>query len=403
MSSKDVSRPLEGVKIIDLTSVVMGPYCTKILGDMGAEVIKIESLEGDSLRFLPPARTDGVSAVFRWLNRGKRSVVLNLKESEGHALLLRLAKDADVIIHSMRPQAIQALGLDYESIKEQNSKIIYCNLLGYGRGGCYFGKAAYDDNIQAISGMAMLQAERNGKPDYISTVIADKISGLSAVYAVTAALFNRERNGAGVEVDVPMFEIMASFLLVEHLSGTIYDPPEGRAVYPRAVTPERRPFATVDGYISVMAYNDKQWRAFSEITGRPELMTDPRFRTLNDRSKNARDWCNALAEELLKRTTNDWIRVLDAAGIPAARVASTDDLFNDPHLREVGFFQSINDAQDGVLKMPGPPVIFGGKRSRLSNAGRPLGADTRDVLRQLGLDDVQIEQLHEQGLIKAMH
>lgn len=399
MNDSPPRLPLAGIKVIDLTSVIMGPYCTQTLCDMGAEVIKVESPEGDTLRAIPPARTRGNGALFRWLNRGKHSVVLNLKQAEGRALLLRMLEGADVLIHSMRPQAMQALGLGYEAVRAVNPRIVYCNLLGFGRGGRYFGQAAYDDTIQAVSGMAMLQAEQGGTPRYVSTVIADKIGGLTAVYAVTAALLQRERGGGGQEVEVPMFETMASFLLVEHLGGAVYTPAEGRPVYARAVSPERRPFATRDGYISVLAYNDKQWHAFADLVGRAELKTDPRFRTLRDRSDNVAEWCATLAAALGERTTAEWLPAFEAAGIPAARVNATDDLFTDPHLVDVGFFQQVDDAQDGPLTMPRPPVVFDGKPTPVQPGGPALGADTAAVLRGLGLSEERIRQLAAQGTV----
>lgn len=392
-------QPLSGIKVIDLTSVIMGPYCTQILCDMGAEVIKVESPGGDTLRAVPPARTADSSALFRWLNRGKRCVMLNLKEAEGRDLLLQMLSGADVLIHSMRPQAIEALGLDYASVRTLNPRLVYCNLLGFGRGGRYFGQAAYDDTIQAASGLAMLQAELTGTPQYVSSVVADKVSGLTAVYAVTSALLQRERGGSGQELDVPMFETMASFLLVEHLGGAVYTPPEGRPVYPRAVAPERRPFATKDGHISVLAYNDKQWQAFADLAGRPALKTDARFKTLRDRSSHVAAWCATLAETLRERTTAEWLPALEAAGIPAARVNATEDLFTDPHLCDVGFFQQVPDAQDGPLRMPRPPVVFGGVPSSAQSGGGALGADTAAVLRELGLSEERIQELDSRGIV----
>lgn len=394
------NTPLAGIKIVDLTSVIMGPYCTQILSDMGAEVIKVESPEGDTLRAIPPARTKGSSALYRWLNRGKRSLSLNLKNPEAKALLLQLVRDADVLIHSMRPQAMAALELDYDRVKDLNPKLVYCNLFGFGSGGRYFGQPAYDDTIQAVSGMAMLQSELAGQPQYVATVMADKVCGLTAVYAVTSALLQRERNGGvGTEVEVPMFETMASFLLVEHLTGSLYDPPEGRTVYPRAISRERRPFPTADGFISVLAYNDKQWSAFADLTGRPELKVDPRFRTLQDRSRNVAQWCTTVSDALAQRTTAEWLPALEAAGIPAARVNTTQDLFNDPHLQDVDFFQTIEDPQDGPLRMPRPPVIFGKTPAPLRPAGPPLGHDTRSLLQGLGLSDQSIQELCARGIV----
>lgn len=393
--------PLAGVRVLDLTSVMMGPYCTQILADLGADVIKVESPEGDVLRALPPARTPGNSAIARWLLRGKRSVVLNLKTNEGRELLLDLARQADVFIHSMRPQAIESLGLDYAAFRAVNARLVYCNLYGFGRGGRYAGMAAYDDTIQAACGLAMLQKEMLGTPSYVASVVADKICGLTGVYAVTSALLHRERTGHGQEVDVPMFETMTSFVLVEHLAGAVYTQDQGPPVYRRAVSPSRRPYATQDGFISVLVYNDKQWKAFAQLVGKPALATDPRFASLSDRSRNVDEWCAAVAAELTRLTTDEWLDQLSRAGVPAMRLNTTEDLLTDPHLQDVNFFVEVEDPQDGRLRMPRPPVIFSDAPCQVSEGGPALDADTDAVLAHLGLSAERIRGLRERGAIGA--
>lgn len=401
MTSTARTGPLAGTKVLDLTSVIMGPYCTQILADLGAEVIKIESPAGDTLRDIPPARTPGNGASFRWLNRGKRSVVLDLKQAQARSALLELAREADVFVHSMRPQAIAELGLEYAAFDKVNPDLVYCNLYGFGRGGRYAGMAAYDDTIQAACGLAMLQREMLGQPSYVASVVADKICGLTAVYAIMAALLHRERGGPGQEVDVPMFETMASFVLVEHLGGQLFTPPMGRPVYARAASPARRPYPTRDGFISVLVYNDKQWQAFTRLVNRRDLGSDPRFGSLRQRSLNVDAWCNAVAEQIAQRETAQWLQELPAIGVPAMALNSTDDLFNDPHLKDVGFFAEVQDAEDGPLRMPRPPVVFHRTPSTLHPGGPRLGQDTEQVLAGIGLDAAQIQRLRQDGWVQT--
>lgn len=391
--------PLSGFRILDLTSVMMGPYCTQVLADMGADVIKIEAPGGDTSRGVPPARNSGDSAQFRSLNRGKRGVVIDLQHPDGRAALLDLARTADAVVQSMRPRAVAKLGIGYTELAEVNPSIVYCNLLGFGRGGPYDGTAAYDDIIQACSGLVMLQNELLGEPQYMPTVLADKVTGLTGAYAVLAALLHRERTGEGQEVDVPMFETMASFVLVEHLSGQGFEPPLSRPVYQRVVTPSRKPFRTADGHLAVLVYNDKQWSRFAQIAGRPELIDDPRFATLTARSHNVADWNGTVGEILAGRSSDEWMQVLGEAGIPAMRLNRTDDLFTDPHLSEVGFFQTIDDPVDGRMRFPGAPVHFSRTPGGFDRAGPLLGENTVQTLREAGFDDARIQALLDSGAI----
>ena len=391
--------PLAGIKVLDLTSVIMGPYCTQILADLGAEVIKIESPSGDTLRAIPPARTPGNGACFRWLNRGKRSVVLDLKQPEARDALLELAREADVFVHSMRPQAIARLRLEHAAFEAVNPALVYCNLYGFGRGGRYAGMAAYDDTIQAACGLARLQEEMLGQPSYVASVVADKVCGLTGAYAIMAALLHRERGGPGQEVDVPMFETMASFMLVEHLGGQLFTPPTGRPVYARATSPARRPYPTRDGFISVLVYNDKQWQAFTRLVDRPDLGADPRFCSLQQRSLHVEAWCNAVAAQIAVHETAHWLERLPPIGVPAMALNRTDDLFTDPHLQDVGFFAEVPDARDGPLRMPRSPVVFQRTPAPVHAGGPTLGQDTEHVLASIGLSPLQIQAMHKRGVI----
>ena len=297
----------------------------------------------------------------------------------------------------MRPQAIDRLGLNYGNISAANPSIIYCNLLGFGRSGRYSGLAAYDDAIQAACGLASLQEELIGRPAYIPTVLADKVTGLTAIYSILAALFHRERTGIGQEIDVPMFETMVAFVLVEHLCGAAFDPPLSRPVYPRVMARSRTPFATLDGELSVLVYNDKQWVNFARIAGREDLVHDPRFRTLPDRSRNLDAWNAAVAEIIATRTTADWLSVLADAGVPAMKVNTTEELFSDPHLEDVGFFKTIEHPIDGQLRLPGFPVQFSRTPAGFDSAARQQGEDTLEVLRAAGFTEERIADLQSAG------
>lgn len=393
--------PLAGIRVLDLTSVLMGPCCTQILADLGADVVKLESPEGDTTRYVGVAREHGRTGTFLLVNRGKRGIVVDLRRKEGKELCLKLMRNADVLIHSIRPQAIEKLGLHYGAAKAANPQIIYCNLLGFGRGGRYSGKAAYDDTIEAASGLAMLQAEQIGTPQYVTTVVADKVGALTAAYAVMAAIVHRCKTGEGQEVEVGMFESMTAFLLAEHLTGAVFDPPLSRPVYPRLVAASRRPFKTADGYISVMVYNDKQWNAFARIANRPDLADDERFATTAARSKHVAEYYEFIEAIIAAQSTGYWLEAFDQAGIPAIRLNRTDDLFDDPHLNDVGFFKFVDTARDGRLKLYGSPVKFSRTQAEFKAVAPDLGEHTREVLSEAGLRPQEIDELVKQRIVAA--
>jgi len=371
----------------------MGPYTTQIMADLGADVIKIESPTGDTTRALPPGPTDDCGAMFMNVNRGKRSLVLDLKSGKGREALLRLAEHADVFIHSMRLKAMQRLGLTYEDLKLRNDKIIYANLYGYGRDGPYADFPAYDDIVQAASGIVALQAAlSDGRPTYLATVVADKVAGLTAAYAVIAALFSRERGGKGQEIEVPMFETLASFTMLEHLCGSLFDPPLGPPGYKRALSPERRPYRTKDGYIAVMIYNDRHWRNFFDAIGNPEWSREPMFETLRTRTENITTVLGRLAGVLAEKTTDEWMAIFEQAQCPAMPVRTIDDLIDDPHLEKVGFWHRC-ETPHGNLRMPGVPVRFSETPGTPGRPGPRLGSDSRDVLAEAGFSDDEIAEL----------
>jgi crotonobetainyl-CoA:carnitine CoA-transferase CaiB-like acyl-CoA transferase len=391
--------PLAGVKVLDLTSVLMGPYATQIFADLGADVIKIEGPSGDTTRFIPPGPDPSRGAMFLNVNRGKRSLALDLKQPAARDAVLRLAQDADVFIHSMRAQAIARLGLDYAAVGAANPRIVYANLYGFGRDGPYRDYPAYDDIVQAASGIVDLQARLSGGvPTYSANVIADKVSGLTGAYAVIAALFARERTGQGQEVEVPMFETMVSFAAVEHLCGSLFNPPQGPPVYPRATSPARRPYRTADGYIGVMIYNDKHWQAFFRELGNPEWSADPMFVTMRSRSENIGAVLARVAGELESRTSDQWMELFRRAEIPATPIASLEDLLHDAHLEQTGFWEERH-TEAGDLRFPGIPTKFYQTPGAIGDPGPALGADSDAILQQAGFSESEIAAMAATGAV----
>jgi len=375
--------PLAGVRVIDLTAMVMGPYCTQILADMGADVIKIEPPEGDGTRYISVGPVSGMGGIFVNVNRGKRSVVLDLRSDPGKVALRALVKEADVFIHSMRARAIAKLGFSYEDVAGINPAIVYTNCYGYGRRGPDKDLTAYDDTIQAECGLPAVQRMLTGEANYVGTILADKVSGMTAVYATMMALFHRERTGEGQEVEVAMFETMASFMLVEHANGAMFSPPLGPAIYPRAVAPNRKPYRTRDGYISALIYNDKQWSTFVEAV-RPPWASDPSYATLELRARKIDTVYRLLADTFKERTTQEWLDLFRSLDIPAAPLRTPDELMNNPHLEAVGFFETV-DSPQGPVRFPGVPTWFSRTPGRVAGAAPLLGADTQAVFEEFGL------------------
>ena len=373
--------PLAGVRVIDLTSMVMGPYCTQIMADMGADVIKIEPPEGDNTRYISVGPAPDLAGVFVNVNRGKRSVVLDLRSDDGKDALRRLIAGADVFIHSMRAKAIARLGFGYDDVAAIKPDIVYSNAYGYSRRGPDRDRPAYDDTIQAECGLPYVQQMLTGKADFVGTIMADKVAGLTVLYATMMALFHRERTGEGQEVEVGMFETMASFMLVEHANGAMFDPPLSQAHYPRAVAPNRRPYKTRDGYVAALIYNDKHWSLFVDAV--KPAWAGPELATLAQRAKQIDRIYGLLGETFEQRTTQEWLDLLLSLGIPAAPLRSTDELFDNPHLNAVGFFETI-DTPHGRQRFPGVPTWFSQTPGRVAGAAPSLGAHTREVLAELG-------------------
>jgi len=373
--------PLAGIRVVDLTAMVFGPYATQIMADMGADVIKIEPPAGDATRYINAGPTPELGGVFTNVNRGKRSLVLDLRQEEDKATLRALIATADVFIHSMRGKAIAKLGFDYQAVKAIKSDIVYTNCYGYSRRGPDGDKPAYDDTIQAECGIPHLQQLMTGKPDFMATIIADKVAGLTGLYATMMALFHRERTGEGQEVEVSMFETMASFMLTEHASGMLFEPPLGPAHYHRVVARNRKPYATKDGHVAALVYNDKHWNAFVAAVNPPWATEE--FDTLAKRAKQIDRVYGLLGETFAERTTQEWLELLEVLHIPAAPLRTTDELFDNAHLNAIGFFETVETPQ-GPVRFPGVPTWFSQTPGRVAGGAPELGAHSREVLDELG-------------------
>jgi crotonobetainyl-CoA:carnitine CoA-transferase CaiB-like acyl-CoA transferase len=372
--------PLSGVRVVDLTSMVMGPYATQIMADMGAEVIKVEPPAGDNTRFISVGPAPGMSGVFVNVNRGKRSIVLDLQSEDGKAALRSLLEGADVFIHSMRAKAIARLGFDYGAVAAINPAIVYTNCYGYGHRGPDRDRPAYDDTIQAECGLTAVQQMLTGEPGFVGTIVADKVAGMTALYATMMALFHRERTGEGQEVEVAMFETMAAFMLVEHANGALFDPPLGPAYYPRAVAPNRKPYRTKDGYVAALIYNDKHWSLFVDAV-KPAWASDE-LATLEQRARQIDRVYGLLGETFLERSTAQWLELLGTLGIPAAPIQTPDELFDNAHLDAVGFFETV-DSTHGKIRFPGVPTWFSRTPGKVAGPAPTLGEDTEAVLAEI--------------------
>jgi crotonobetainyl-CoA:carnitine CoA-transferase CaiB-like acyl-CoA transferase len=410
---------LAGVRIVDLTAVIFGPYCTQILADYGADVIKVEAPEGDTTRWTGPSLDHGRAAIFLAANRNKRSVVLDLKQPAAREALLALVDSADVFVHSVRPQKLEKLGLDPEALMARNPRLIYAGLHGFGSDGPYAGQPAYDDIIQGLSGVADLMERQTGTPRYFPTIAADKACGQVAAHAVLAALFQRERTGRGQCVEVPMFESMTSFMLLEHFYGRHLaqegEPGPARgadadgegdaaqahsAGYPRLLTPWRRPQRTADGHVCILPYTTAHWKLFFEHTGHPELASDPRFQDIASRTRHIAELYEIAGEIVAHRDTAWWLELCKRLEIPAAPVNRLEDMEHDPHLKAVGLFPTVHGDDGSACRLVRNPV-------RLADSEVPmrmppsLGEHTLEVLAEAGLDADAIRRLVGSGAART--
>ena len=395
-----MSGPLDGVKVIEMSTMLMAPYATQILGDMGADVVKIESPAGDPVRGIGPLRNPGMGAIFLNVNRSKRSIVLDLKHPDGHAAALDLVKGADVVVCNVRPQAMTRLGLDYAAMAKVNPRIIYASLFGYGQSGPYAAKPAFDDLIQgAIAVPWLSHMADGGEPRYSPTAIVDRGVALWAVGQISAALYSRDRTGQGVQIEIPMFEMMASFVLGDHLSGHTFDPPLGAMGYPRMLNPDRRPYPTKDGFVCAMVYTDRHWRSFFKALGREdEFERDPRYSSMTSRTENIVALYKELAHLLVTRTTAEWLAFFDEADIPAMPLHSPDTLTADPHLQATDFFSFVDHPSEGRLRQMAFPSTWSTSQPQPGRHAPRLGEHSIEVLKEAGFSDERIAMLLSGGV-----
>jgi crotonobetainyl-CoA:carnitine CoA-transferase CaiB-like acyl-CoA transferase len=394
--------PLDGVRVLDLTTVVMGPYATQILADFGADVVKVEPPEGDVMRYNKPFRHAGMGHIFLNANRNKRSIVLDLKQPAAREACLALARRADVMVYNIRPQAMARLKLSYEEVRAVNPRILYVGAFGYSQRGPYAAKAAYDDLIQGAAGLPWLLKEAGAEsPRYAPAIIADRSVGLHTANAICAGLYRREKTGAGQRIDVPMFESLLQTVLGEHLSGYTYEPPVSEPGYARMLAKERRPYQTRDGYVCVLVYNDKQWRAFFELIGRQDLLSDPHFATQEARSQHFDEAYSLVADAMLTRSTDEWIAALERADIPVQRMNSLKDIVEDPHLAAIGYFRSVEHPSEGRIRSMAVPSEWSESSPEYRRHAPRLGEHTREVLREAGLTEAAIEALIASGAARV--
>lgn len=398
MSGTNKNVPLQGIKVLDLSSVVVGPVATQFLADYGAQVIKIEPPEGDLLRKLGGASVSGsMSSKFLHLNRNKRSVVLNLKTDQGKQALLRLCEQVDVVVVNMRPKALERAGLTYDALSAINPRLIYCSLLGFGRGGRYANKPAYDSIIQGASGIASVVDKMYGQPGYVPMVMADHTVGLIAVQMILMALFQRSQTGMGEEIEIPMLENMAAFVMAEHMYLRTFEPPLGGNFDPRITDPQTRPIKTKDGYICLSANTNQQAFGFFDAIGHPDLKSDPRFCSVAARFKHTRDYFDLRSRALLEKTTQAWLEIFDTLSVPAMPYNTLESLPADPHLQDVGLFQQVQHPTEGAIWNIGLPNTLRNGAPAAYSPPPELGADTEAVLREFGVGTQEIATLMAQA------
>ena len=394
-----MAGPLEGVRVLDLTTVVMGPYATQMLAEYGADVVKVESPEGDVMRLSGPMRNAGMGHLFMNVNRGKRSIVLDLKTEGGRDVALALTRRADVLVTNIRPQAMRRLSLAYDDVRAVNPRLIYAGAFGFSQRGPYAARPAYDDLIQGMSGIPWLASEAGAEvPRYAPLILADRVVGLQLLGAVVAALYRRERTGLGQRVDVPMYEGFLSVVLGEHLAGRLFDPPIDGPGYRRSLAHDRRPYPTRDGHVCVLIYSDKHWRRFFEAIGRPEIFRDdPRFSTHGARVRHIGEVYGYLRDLLATRTTAEWLEVFAGADIPAAPMLSLDDVLADPHLAAIGYFRQGHHPSEGAVVELAVPTEWSESQPQPPGPAPRLGEHGDEILREAGFAPERIEHLRASG------
>ena len=393
---------LKGIRVLDLTTVVLGPYATQILADFGADVVKVEPPGGDVFRSVRPGHSGELGAGFLNTNRNKRSIAIDLRNEGGRSVFEALARQADVVVHNMRPKSAKKLGVDFESLKAVNDRIIYCFASGFGQAGEKADEPAYDDTIQAASGLAYLNANAEGDPRFLPTIIADKVGGLHLAMAVLAALASADRGRKAICIEAPMFESLVSFLMLEQLGGRTFDPPLGGIGYDRLLSPHRKPFRTKDGFISIIPYTAQHWTRFLGLVGLEELAGDRRVLDPVERSRNVDMLYSIIAESTPGRTTNEWIGLLRKLDIPHARVNRLDELLDDPHLRQTGMFTKVEHPTEGSLvSVRSPFSLLEDEPADPDRIAPALGQHTSEILAEAGYDAQAIEDLIEAGAVNV--
>jgi crotonobetainyl-CoA:carnitine CoA-transferase CaiB-like acyl-CoA transferase len=394
--------PLQGVKVVDMTTVLMGPYAAQMLGDYGADVIKVESLDGDVTRLIGPTRHPGMGPVFLNTNRSKRSIALDLKNPRGRDAVLRLIRSADVLLYNVRPQAMVRLQLGYDIVSSINPRLIYAGVFGFGQDGPYAAKPAYDDLIQGATALPALMAQTgDGVPRYVPNALVDRIVGLTAVGAICASLVHRDRTGVGQRLDIPMFETMAGFVLGDHMGGLTYEPPLDKGGYARHLSRDRRPYRTADGHICVIVYNDKQWASFFEATGRDDLRENPVFSTFAGRSANINTVYAELARIFETKTTAEWIDLLTKADIPVMPMHDLESILQDPHLAATGFFPVVDHPSEGKIRSMKASARWSETPSEPSRLAPRLNEHRDEILKEVGYSEEEIAALVRDGATLA--
>ncbi len=395
--------PLEGVKVIDMTTVLMGPYATQMLGDYGADVVKVESLEGDVTRLIGPTRHPGMGPVFLNTNRSKRSIALDLKKPGGREAVLRLIKRADVLVYNVRPQAMARLQLGYDVVSDVNPRLIYAGVFGFGQDGPYAAKPAYDDLIQGATALPALMAQTSdGVPRYVPNALVDRIVGLTAVGAICASLVHRDRTGRGQRLDIPMFETMAGFVMGDHMGGLTYEPPLDKGGYARHLSRDRRPYKTADGYICVIVYNDKQWASFFEATGRDDLRQNPNFATFAGRAANIDTVYAELARIFETKSTSEWIELLTKADVPVMPMHDLESILEDPHLVATGFFPVVDHPSEGKIRSMKSSARWSETPVEPSRLAPRLNEHGSEILKEAGYSTEEIANLVRDGATPAV-
>ena len=399
-SEASSTGPLAGVRIIDMTTVIMGPYATSILGDYGADVVKVEPLTGDVMRYGGPMRNPGMGALFMQINRNKRSIALDVKKEAGRAALLKLCENADVFVHNVRPAGMRRARLGEDDLRAINERLLYVSLVGYGQTGPYAPLPAYDDLFQGRVGIASLIGSVNKmEPRFVPVTIVDRIVGLNAAHTILAALFRRERSGRGQAIELPMLETIAQFVLGDHMGGRAFEPPLGGPGYSRLTTPDRRPYKTKDGYICTLVYTDGQWRSFYRAIGRSdeEFAADPRLQSQASRAQHFGPLYQLVADELGKKTTAEWMELLSQHDIPVGPLNDLDTLIDDEHLASVNFFQHMEHPTEGALRMVGVPSRWSEDQPSIRLPPPNIGEHTEEILREGGFSEAEIDSLVVSG------